>query len=153
MREENTALPLDPGETQQLEWTVTSDDAAFGRLVLVRVHLFGKYPLPSRSASCGILVIKLPYFTGRLIFAVILLISLLCMAAGACLWLIVNRPLRDLNLTVMRAMGGLAASVLLGILISLPGHWMIGGVVFVVTLLLIGATIGYFVTRRDIEYQ
>jgi hypothetical protein len=147
MREENTSLPLEPGETQPLQWTVTADDAAFRRLILVRVRLFGKYPLPSRAGSCGILVVDLPYLSGSLIFALAFAASLLGMAGGAGLWVVANRPLSDQSLGVLRAMGALAGCVVVGTIIGLLGHWMLGGVVFVITLLLIGAVIGYFVIR------
>ena len=147
MREVNTKLPLDPGETKPLQWTVTSDDAAFGRLILVKVTVNRKYPLPSRQGTCGILVVDLPYFTGNQIFAFTLAASLLSMVAGAGLWVVANRPLRGPGLDVTRAMGVLAGSVLTGTIVGLRGSWMFGGLIFVFTVLLIGAVIGYFVSR------
>jgi len=147
MREVNTKLPLDPGETKPLQWTVTSDDAAFGRLILVKVTVNRKYPLPSRQGTCGILVVGLPYFTGTQIFAFAFAASLLSMAGGAGLWVVANRPLKDLGLDVIVAMGALAGSVLAGTIVGLRGSWMFGGLIFVFTVLLIGAIIGYFVNR------
>lgn len=147
MREINTTLPLDPGETKPLQWAVTSDDAAFGRLILVKVTVNRKYPLPSRQGTCGILVIGLPYFTGNQVFALAFVASLLSMAGGMGLWVVANRPLRELGRDVMVAMGALAGSVLVGTVGGLRGSWMFGGLVFVFTVLLIGAIIGYFVNR------
>ncbi|MBL7184236.1 MAG: hypothetical protein ISS50_07280 [Anaerolineae bacterium] len=147
MREIITTLPLDPGETKPLQWTVTPDDAAFGRLILVKITVNRKYPLPSRQGTCGILVVDLPYFTGNQIFAFTLAASLLSMVAGAGLWVVANRPLRGPGLDVTRAMGVLAGSVLTGTIVGLRGSWMFGGLIFVFTVLLIGAVIGYFVSR------
>jgi hypothetical protein len=147
MREEITNLALDPGETQAVQWTVTPDDAAYGRLILLRVRLAAKYPLPSRHGSCGILVVDLPYFSGNLIFAFALAASLLSMASGAGLWVVANRPLSGPGLDVTRAMGALAGSVLAGTIVALLGWWLPGGLILVFTVLLIGAVIGYFVNR------
>ena len=147
MREINTKLSLNPGETKPLQWAVTSDDAAFGRLILVKVTVNRKYPLPSRQGTCGILVVGLPYFTGTQIFAFTFAASLLSMAGGAGLWVVANRPLKDLGLDVIVAMGALAGSVLAGMIVGLRGSWLFGGLIFVFTVLLIGAIIGYFVNR------
>lgn len=147
MREEITSLPLDPGEMQPVQWTVTPDDAAYGRLILVRVRLSAKYPLPSRGGSCGILVVDLPYFTGNQILAFILAASLLSMVVGAGLWVAGNRPLSGLGLDVTRAMGALAGCVLAGTIVGLLGWWGLGVLIFAFTVLLIGAIIGYFVNR------
>jgi hypothetical protein len=128
---------------------VTSDDAAFGRLVLVKVTVNRRYPLPSRQGTCGILVVGLPYFTGNQIFAFTLVVSFLSMVGGAGLWGVANRPLKGLGRDVTVAMGALAGSVLAGMILGLRGSWLFGGLVFVIAVLLIGAIIGYFVDRKD----
>ena len=151
MREVVTKLPLDPGETKPLQWTVTTDDAAFGCLILVKVIVNRRYPLPSRQGSCGILVVDVPYFTGGQIFALALVAGWGTMAMGAGLWIVANRPLRGLGLKVAVAMGTLAGSILVGTVLGLRGSWLPGGLVFVITLLVIGAFIGYFVSRSDRE--
>jgi hypothetical protein len=147
MREIDSKLSLEPGETQTLEWTVTPDDAAYGRLVLMRVHLSAKYPLPSRDASCGILVVDQPYFTGNQITALTLATSLLSMIVGAGLWVVANRPLRGPAREAIRAMGVLATSTLVGLVLGLLGQWLLGILFFVITLLLIAAIVGYLVNR------
>jgi hypothetical protein len=147
MREINSKLSLAPGETQTLEWTVTPDDAAYGRLILLRVRLSAKYPLPARDASCGILVVDLPYLSGNQVTAFTLAASLLSMVVGASLWVATNRPLRGLPRQVTRAMGVLAGSVLLAMLLGLLGNWLLGALLLVITLLLGFTIIGYFVNR------
>jgi hypothetical protein len=149
MREINSNLSLAPGETKPLEWSVAADDAAYGRLILVRVRLAAKYPLPSRHGSCGILVVDLPYFTGNLIFAFALAASLLSMIVGAGLWVGANRPLRGLGQDVTWAMGALAGCVVTGTVFGLLGWWIVGAIILVITVLLTGAIIGYFVNRHQ----
>lgn len=147
MREENSKLPLAPGEAQTLEWTVTPDDAAYGRLILIRAHVAAKYPLPSRDASCGILVIDLPYFSGSQLAAFTLAVSVLGMAIGAGLWVVANRPLRGPAREVTRAMGVLAGSILIGLVLGLLGQWLLGVLLLMISLLLIVAIAGYLVNR------
>lgn len=147
MREINSKLSLAPGERQALEWTVTPDDAAYGRLILLRVRLSGKYPLPARDASCGILVVDVPYLSGKQITTIILVVSLLSMMVGAGLWVAANRPLRKRAREVIRAMGVLAGSVLLALVLGLLGNWLLAALILVISVLLGVVIIGYFVSR------
>jgi hypothetical protein len=145
MRDEEQKLPIAAGETQTLEWKVSRDDAAYDRLVLARVILLAKYPLSSRDASCGVLVVNLPFLSGNQVFVFVLAATFLSMAAGASLWVVTNRPLSGAGLDVTRAMGALAVCILLEMIGALLGHWMLGGLIFMITLLLIGTIIGHFV--------
>jgi hypothetical protein len=147
MREENSTLPLAPGESQRIGWTVTPDDAAFGRLILARVRLFPRYPLPARDGSCGILFLSTSALNGNQIFAFILAVALLCMGIGAGLWVIVHRPLLGLGLAVTRSMSALAGCILVGMIVGLLGSWMFGGIILVITVLLVATIIGYFLTQ------
>jgi len=147
MKEVDTRLPLAAGETQRLQWTVFPDDAAFGRLILVKVIVKGGYPLPSRQGTCGILVVNAPYLTGGQIFTLGLAVGFLSMLIGAGLWILVERPLNETGLQVARAMGMLAGAVLVGTIFGLLGWWLPGAALFMVTLLAIGAIIGYFLNR------
>jgi len=146
-REEISKLPVAAGESETVEWSVTADDAAYGRLILFRVHLAAKYPLPARHGTCGIMVVDWPLLSGNQVFALLVILSVLGVAAGVALWVSANRPMRGLGRDVIRAMAALAGSVLVGIILGLTGQWMIGAVVLVITVLLVGTAIGYFVNR------
>ncbi len=147
LREVNERVPLEPGERRQLQWTVTADDAAFERLILVKVVLRARYPLPSRQGTCGILVVDVPYLKGDQLFGLAFGASLLCLTAGFGLWFRASRPLRERGRQAARAMVVLAGSVLVGITIGLLGWWLPGLLIFVVALLGIGVIIGYFLNR------
>ena len=144
MREIFTKLPLDPGEKQTLELTVTPDDAAYGRLVLVNMRLYPKYPYPARTGTCGILVINESNLTGNQVFAFTLVVSLLSMVVGLSLWVTGDRPLSGLGLDVTRAMSALIVCVLAGTIVGLFGWWVFGVIIFMITVLLIGTIIGFF---------
>jgi hypothetical protein len=147
MREINTRVPLDPGGSQRLEWTVTADDAAFERLVLVKVVLRARYPLPSRQGTCGILVVDVPYLTGNQVFALGFVVSLLSMAAGFTLWYRASQPLHGRGRQMARAMGVVAGTILVGTVIGLLGWWVPGLIFFVITVLGIGVALGYLLSR------
>jgi hypothetical protein len=146
-REMVTDIPVEPGATERLEWTVTSDDAVQGNYVLVKVLRYRKYPLPALLGSCGILVVNLPYFTGNQITAFLVAASLLALVGGAGLWVAANQPLGESALDAARAMGLLAGFVLVGMIASLLGAWMLGAVLLAATLLLVGAIVGYFLNK------
>jgi hypothetical protein len=88
-----TTLELEPGETQELEWEVTPERAAWGRFVLARVLQFRRYPVPSHGAACGIVVVDFPALTGNQLLALVTLTSIICMGIGGWIWIRNNRPL------------------------------------------------------------
>ncbi len=143
-REIRTRVRLAPGETQQLEWQVASDDAAYGYLILVKVLALGQYPLPSRQGSCGILVVNLPSFTGKQIIAFSFATSLLSMVLGAVLWIAGSQPLSKRGRAAARAMSCIAATVLAAMLSALWGWWVLGGVLLVIAVLLVAQVVIYF---------
>jgi hypothetical protein len=147
MREVNFKLPLAPGETQSLQWLVTPDDAAYGRVILVRVRHPGIYPLPSRDASCGIVVVDLPGLSGGQVFALALAASVLGLAGGLGLWAVASRPLNKKERDVLRAMGVSAVCVLAGVAVGFMGWWLVGLLMLVVNVLLVGAIVGFFVRK------
>jgi hypothetical protein len=147
MRRLDAQLPLAPGERQRLEWEVTSEDAAYGLFALVKVHLFGFYPLPPRQGSCGVVFVNLP-LPGGVIFGATLALALLGMGGGAALWLRANHPLGESASDTARAMAALSVLVILGLLMGLLNIWLAGLVVLAVSVLLASVLIGYRVEKR-----
>lgn len=141
MREIRTDLPLEPGERRSLEWTVTAEDAVFGRLILARVQAFRTYPQPTRRGSCGILVADVGGWSGKGITASVVVASLLSMGVGLGILIQRNRPLKGRKRNLIGASGFLMAMVAAGLLVSLLQWWVLGLILLVVTVLLIGAII------------
>jgi hypothetical protein len=149
MKELITKLPLKPGERQRAEWPVFPEDAAFGSLILVRVYVYPKYPIPDRVGTCGIWVLDWPLLNGTLIYSLILVVSLLGMGVGIGGWIAKNRPLKGWRRTVAYGMGTLAGCVLTGTIVSLLGWWIPGVLVLTVLVLLVGAFPVFFVNRTN----
>ena len=140
-----TTLSLAPGESQQLFWTVTSDDIVLERFIFAKVLMYAAYPLPAREGMCGILVIDLPGFTGSQIVIFAITASILSMSLGLALWRVSNRPLIGKAMATSRALNVLAGVILAGMIVGLLGWWMLGVILLTVTVLLIGVLVGRFV--------
>ena len=138
MREDKELLPVEPGETERLEWTVTADDAAYGRVILVKVLLMANYPLPSRQATCGILTLDVPYLSGKQLLTLAVAASLVCMALGGGLWFQASRPVDEgFPKELARGMAALAGSVVVGMIVAFLGPWLLGLIAVVFTAVLI----------------
>lgn len=150
MREVQSSVLLEPGERKALEWKVTAEDAAYGgRLILVRVYQFPRYPIPARDASCGILVVRTNSFNGVQILNVLIIGSLLGMGGGLGLWVRQSLPQTRFREQTIQAMGTLVGFVLVGILFGLLGWWFPGLITLVVTLALIGGIVGHFLRHEE----
>lgn len=148
-REIDYQLPLDPGERQLVRWEVSADDAAYGWLVLVKVFQSGSYPLPSRSGSCGIPVVPVPFLTGDQFFALLFAASVLGMGMGIALWKRAGRSAGTERNDVSNAMFALGAALLAGIVVGTTGAWLPGVVILAGTLLLTMGLMFYFVFKVE----
>lgn len=147
MSEENSRLPLEPGQSGRLEWPIYPGDAAFRRVILVRVHVLPTAPFPYRAASCGIVLVDLPgLLPGDAWYAIGLLLGLACAAGGMALWIVGNRPLQGRALLVARVQGALLGVVGLSVLFAVLKLWLVGLIGIIVTVLLAGVIIGHLLT-------
>lgn len=147
LREVNATLPLEPGEKTTAEFYLTGDDVTFNWLVLVRVLQFRYYPLPSRQAACGVLVLDVPFLTGSQLLALVIAVTLLSLVGGIALWVFGNRPLNRPALATARTMGALTVSLLIGFTVGAMGSWLIATLLFAINLLLVFEIVRHAVDR------
>lgn len=136
MQEKIDRLEIEPGETESVKVEVTSENAVYNQIILVRMHQFSYGPLPYRNASCGIYVIPIPFLTGSQFIMVSLILGVLLSGVGLLLWGISSRPIVWDKLTRFHE---LIALILLAIFISLTGLssiWLLGVLLFVLWFLL-----------------
>jgi len=143
--EVHTILPIEPGGEEILTWPVYAEDAAWNSMVLFRVIIARSPPFDSRTASCGVMVINLPQVSGNQITGFMLLTSILGMAAGIGLSGFFSRPLFGIQLYLLRIMAGLAGLALVGMGVSILGQWLLGGLLFIFTLLFTLVAIAYLI--------
>jgi hypothetical protein len=139
--------PLAAGETRTLGWAVTSDDMVFGHLIMARVFVFSAFTMPSRTGTCGTVVVDLPGLTGTQLFVIVLGFILVCMTAGWGLWLAGSRPFQTDELITMRAMVFFTIALVPGLIAGFIGWWLVGLFCAVVCLLLILVVTGHYIQR------
>jgi hypothetical protein len=137
-------LALDPGESKIFEWPVFAEDAAWNSMVLFRVVIARNTPFDSRTATCGIWVMNLPNVSGNQIVTFLILTSALGIAAGIGLMGFYSRPWVGKNLYLLRILVGLVVLVLVGAGVSMFGQWLVGGLLFIFTLMFSMVTMAYF---------
>lgn len=140
LREDRVNLTLDPGESQELQWTITKDDVAYGNWVLLKIFVFSQYPLPSTHGSCGVFTADFKGLTGKPVHILSMVTGGVLMLVGGNMWFMSSRPLRGRSaLNMRRALIIMGAVVSGGVITTLIGShlWVISGVIFVICVLLI----------------
>lgn len=127
--EEQVSVP--PGETRQLEYKITSANIDRYYFVFAKANRSPSYPLDTAEATCGVLVLDIPFLNGAQILATWLGFCLICQLAGLWLW----RSGSELPGKTWGAMRMLAIVSLGGILPGLYHIWLLALVGLVLTLL------------------
>ncbi len=146
MREYLTELQLEPGETKDVTWEITADQAAYDRLILARVHQMKEYPLPYRNAACGVVVINLPFSNGLLFVIALLVLSVLLCTGGILLWAKHSKPIVWGRLKIFKAMIVLSSAGLALAIAGLIGLWGLGVILIAVWVLLAAGMLFQFST-------
>jgi hypothetical protein len=149
MQEKVDRLEIEPGETKSVEVKVSSENAVYNRIILVRMHQFSYGPLPYRNASCGIYVINIPFLTGQQFIIISLVLGLIFSGVGLLLWALSSRPIVWDKLTRIHE---LLALILLAIFICITGlssMWLLGVFLLVLWFLLGIGLIGQAVMASE----
>jgi hypothetical protein len=137
--------PIEVGASRRIQWEVTSENAVFDRLILIRAYQFPTYRTPSRSGTCGILMVDLFGLRGNQILTLVFTTSLVCIGLGLGMWLLLNRPLRGKPWMASRAMLAVASSVAVGMVVGYYSIWLLGIIALVLALLMSAEVIKQFV--------
>ena len=137
--------PIKVGASRMIQWEVTSENAVFDRLILIRAYQFPTYRTPSRSGTCGILMVDLFGLRGNQILTLVFTTSLVCIGLGLGMWLLLNRPLRGKPWMASRAMLAVASSVAVGMVVGYYSIWLLGIIALVLALLMSAEVIKQFV--------
>lgn len=104
-------VELAPGETKLVRWSLDSESAAFGRMILARVHVARRGSTPPQQRGCGVMILDLPHFTGTQYVLGMAVAGLLTLAASGFLWLAGRQPAQVAQETSTRRRALLAAAV------------------------------------------
>ena len=144
MREETAKVELEPGEREQFEWPITAEDAAYGRVVLVRAWQSPWGLQPDRAASCGVLVLNLPFVSGGLLVGLAIALSVLAMGGGIALWHVIDRPMRKRDQRIGSSLIALAVVLLLTIVLTLMEFWIFALGSLIIATLTTGGILAHF---------
>ena len=144
-REINQQIPVAPGEKGKVSWEIYPEDAAYNRVVLFRVYVNASYPVPSQGNFCGVLVLDIPWFTGNQFFLLLLVLSLAGIISGRWLWQKANPHKTQDSSSMGNAMNALIVIVYGAILSGYIGLWILGILLFAVSVLMIGVILGRYV--------
>lgn len=135
--EVNRQVELAPGETAVVRWALEPERAAFGRMILARVHVSSRGSTPPQQRGCGVMVLNLPRFTGAQYVLGMAIGGPLALAASGYLWL-AGRPLAQVKQeTAARRLALLAAGIAGAMFAGLLNLWALGGLLLVLSVLLV----------------
>lgn len=133
-------IVLEAGETKKLEWVLTPENIDLNRFIFARAWIYASYPLPDREATCGVVVFPLPV-SGSVATWGLTLMSLLGIGIG-----IYGQKQAEGHIgSGMRVSRFtlLAALVIVGIIASYAGIWLLGVVILALSLLVSVISIGH----------
>lgn len=145
-RSESSMITLDAHQSKVMKWHITSQDIDFGYFIFAQVFN-SPAPRSFRQATCGIIVLNLPQFTGGQVFMIVMIIILVGIVGGLVLWETYGQPNTMKLHDTTRAMRTLGVLVLLGMLVSFLGSWILGLLIFAVSVLDIGVIIGFLISQ------
>jgi hypothetical protein len=144
-REINQQVQVMPEGKEKISWEIYPKDAAYGRIVLFRVFVNASYPVPTQGNSCGVLFFDIPWFTGTQFLILILGITIGCIILGKVLWRKLPPLNDDKGQGINNATNILILIVFASIILGFFGFWIIGLLLFVASILMLGAIIGRYI--------
>lgn len=144
---EQTRLELQPGETQKFEWTVSQENVDLKNFIFVNVLVYASYDNPARQSTCGMIFLDIPRIPGWLLLTLLVLIFGLFTITGYVLWEKNARSLTNRTIDLSRGLKFLAGLVLAGMCTSFLGWWLLGGALFLITILMLGAMMHFLIPR------
>jgi hypothetical protein len=147
MNEYITEFTLKPGEVKQVKIPVTADEAAYDRIVMVRMHQMKQVPFPYKNAGCGIVVVNISGLSGAQFVALSLVLGALLSTSGIVLWVLNAKPVIGERLKVFKAMVFLTVTALSIPISSLLNYWVISILLTMVWIFMGVGMIWQFATR------
>jgi hypothetical protein len=128
---------LEPGESKQLQWTITADDAVYDHWVLIKVHVYSQYPLPASDGVCGVFVADMLGFTGSQVFVFSLVMIVLLMGLGIGMWIRATKRLKgQTGRSLSFSLSLIGGMVMVGLVTTIIGSYLVflSAAMFVISL-------------------
>jgi len=142
-RTERSMLSLEGHKSKKIYWNVTSEDIDLRNFIFAQISNYPGQKVPVRQATCGVIVINLPQFTGNQVFTFGMVVILVGILGGLVIWEAYGQPVTGKLPEISRAMKTLGLFVLLGLLFSFLGYWVLSVLLFAASVLAIGVILGF----------
>ncbi len=136
LKEFTSNFILQPDESEIVSIPIKTSDAAFDRVVLVRMHQIRRGTLPYLNASCGVIVLDIPYVTGSQFVITSLCLGALLSIVGGILWVINNKPIEGNKLKTLYYLISFSIISILITLTALLGWWLLTAFFAIIWILL-----------------
>ncbi len=136
MKEISTTLTLKPGESETVSVPIYVEDAAYDRVVLVRMHQTRRGSLPYRNSSCGVIVFDMPFISGKQLVLLILVLGTILSGLGFWMFSTSQKLLSREQLISSRLLFGFTILSFLLSIIGLQGWWLVGVLLATIWVLL-----------------
>jgi hypothetical protein len=132
---ERVEVEIPAGETKVYTWQASSEDVIYGRMILASFFVFSAIDYPNHYGTCAIL--QLPWnVNGELFLYICIVISLLFIGAGLWLWIRTIDTTNTRRMIILRGIFTLCGVVVIGMLATFFGSWIIGLATLLLTALL-----------------
>ena len=136
LREVPTTLTLKSGESGIVRVPISIEDAAYDRVVLVRMHQISRGSLPYKNASCGVIVFDLPWITGRQFVIAFFGLGTILSAIGLVILSKNQKIISKEQLISFRLLIGFTLLSPLLAVVGLQGWWLVGLLIATIWILL-----------------
>lgn len=136
------SILLLPGESKKLEWSIGPENIDLDRFIFARAWTYAAYPQPDREGTCGIVIYSLP-INGKILTTILVVLSLL--GTGFGLYGLKQSGSLEGSGMKMSRYNLVTIIMLVGLINSFIGIWLVGVLVLAVSLLLIVISVGFSV--------
>lgn len=137
--EERQRVVLEPGETKQVAFPISASNLELGRFIFAHIMTPPAYQTPMQEAMCGVFVVGAPGLTGQQLYYGLMAVTVVGLGLGLWLWNKSRPPDISRLKQVRLAMNFLVVMILLGLVMTALGNWMVGVVLLVVVALTMGS--------------
>jgi len=132
-------LAIESGDEQEFRWQVSGQDIIQEKFILSRVFLMNEErftPYPARTYSCGIFVLSIFGLKGASLVVLMVLTSLISLAAGSVLLYLRGSPLQRSSPRIDFGLYGLAGILVIDMIANLLGWYILAGLLLLLAALL-----------------
>lgn len=144
---DETSLELKPGESEVVHWYIYPEDAAWKRFILFRVNIISSRGVNLTTASCGVMLINVPYLNSNQFFLLVLLLGTVFIGSGIFLMYKSSMLQERKNFYFERLMSALTGILIIGLLLAFFGQWITAGLLLVGMYLFLMVIITHYLQK------